>query len=663
MDSEIQLPAICVRSLNDKLFEKKKIACREIEMFVARSEDSISIYVLFSRMTKDFNSSGKTNRIKKLIELLERDFINNTSANSKIGGLIAISSVAIALDRDAKSYIEQIIRPILICTHDSQREIRYRALEALYNVVKCVRGDVLVYLDEIFDVIIFMCEDSDHNSRDASALMDKLIKDIIIENASFDIISFIQIIRERIYAMTPNTRKLILSWINFLDSVPTIDLLLFIRELLDGLLKIACDPNLDIRRTAEGILDEFYRKITTNPDLVDFKFLVKILLMHVRVPIESDLVQNISLKWLLQCIKLAKSGDILHNTAHILAAILPCLSHTRSEDNKREIDRALQRDNIELAKMINDKLISLITSLTNDDLVCKSEKSDEGGESSISSTEESFSISKILVVLTNELELGKKASTQTRIAILEWIFQIYQNLDIVIEDHLEQQLTKILFDTVPDSSENVVLMAIRVLNKIIFKDVNEKTNFKKLIKPLLDLFHTNADILKEKESSIICELCGLRDAESVFTTCSELLLLYDDVQFICSMVYILNTILLTAKELSQMRSQLRKVNSNSHSYQLFQILYQTWCYSPISAISLCLFTKCYKLASKMILHFGDVDISIDILLETDQLIKLLESPIFTSKHTIGGEKANKSNNVRPLLLIDSITARFAQLGH
>lgn len=32
MTDDIQLPIICIRALHDKIFEKKKVACREIEM-------------------------------------------------------------------------------------------------------------------------------------------------------------------------------------------------------------------------------------------------------------------------------------------------------------------------------------------------------------------------------------------------------------------------------------------------------------------------------------------------------------------------------------------------------------------------------------------------------------------------------------------------------
>ncbi|XP_046911255.1 protein VAC14 homolog [Dermatophagoides farinae] len=610
-DIPIQLPVTFVRLLNDKLFEKKKAACREIEI-----------------MTKELNAQNKTKQIKKLIKYLVETFIDNSAANSKIGGLIAVSSVAIALDTDAKLYLDDIVKSIFVCTHDCQRDVKYRALESLYNVAKSVRSEILIYLDHIFDIVIRLGEDVDASIREASLLMDKLVKDIVIENPSFNIRSFVDIIRERIYAIASNTRKLILSWISFLDSLPYIDLLVFIEDILDGLLKIACDPNVDIRRTSENILEEFFVKIQKNPKSVEFKQLIKIILIHVQT--ESQLVQNISLKWLDQFIMLGNKNDILYNSAHILAVILPCLSYPNGENEGYDNDN-FQKKNTDLAKSINENLINLVTNSKSYDTTKKIDIENLDKDQN----DEQFKISKILIVLLNELELGSKTSPQTKMAILEWIYQIYDHLNIEIDEYLEDKLVNILLTTLCDSTDNVILLDLKVFCKIIFKysnEENEKENYRKLIKPLVDLFHKNLNILRDRGSFIICRLCENLDAQQVYITFSNILLEYDH-KYICSMVYILNTILLTSKELTAVRNDLKNmklIDSKSSAHKLFDFLYKTWCYSSVSAISLCFLTKRYKLASELILHFGNININIDILLEIDQLIQMLESPIFTS---------------------------------
>lgn len=582
-------------------------------------------------MAKELNSQGKTKQIRKLIKYLVENFIDNSAVNSKIGGLIAVSSVAIALDKNAKLYLDDIVKSIFVCTYDCQRDVKYRALESLYNVAKSVRSEILIYLDDIFNIIIRLGEDTDASIREASLLMDKLIKDIVIENPCFNIPSFVGLIRERIYVLAPNTRKLILSWISFLDSLPDIDLLVFIEDILDGLFGIACDLNADIRRTAENILEEFFIKLQNNPQSIEFKPLIKIILIHVQT--DSQLVQNISLKWLNQFIILGNKNDLLQNSPHILAVILPCLSYPRAENEEFDTDN-FQKKNTDLAKSINENLMNLVTNSKSYDNV---RENDAEHLNSMDKYDEPFKISKILIVLLNELELGSKTSPQTKMAILEWIYQIYDHLKIEIDEHLEKKLFKILLTTLCDSSDNVVLLDLKVFCKIIFKysnGENEKENYRKLIKPLIDLFHKNPIILQDRGSFIICRLCHDLDAQQLYITFSNILLEYDH-KYICSMVYILNTILLTSKELTTVRNDLKNMKSmepKSSAYMLFDFLYKTWCYSSVSAISLCFLTKRYKLASELILHFGNININIDILLEIDQLIQMLESPIFTCKY-------------------------------
>lgn len=592
-------------------------------------------------MTKNLNANDQTEQIKKLIDYLVKNFFDASSPNSKIGGLIAVSSVAIALDKDAKHYLEEIVKPVFSCTYDCHRDVRYRSLESLYNIVKCVRESILKYLDEIFDIIIRLGEDSDVSIREASLLMDRLLKDIVmvhksVEVPQFNTTSFISVIRERIYALSSNTRKLILSWINFLNSLPDVDLLIYIEDILDGLLKIACDNNNDIRQTAENILEDFFQNIKSDINSVEFRPLIKIILIHIQT--DSQSVQSISLKWLDQFIQVSKENDILYNSAHILAVILPCLSYGFEENEENDNkDNYIIKTNNELAKSINENLMNLITktNLTNENTAAEMLK--QAGQNEIA--DEPFQISKILLVLLNELELGSKTLTPTKIAILEWIYQIYDHLTIEIDEELENKLVNILLNTLCDSSDNVILLDLKAFCKIIFNDQeNERINYRKLIKPLLDLFHTNLKLLEERGSFIIRQLCDTVDAQKFYITISQILLEYDK-KFICSMVYILNTILLTTKELGTIRKKLNNMMmsndpSADNAYRLFNFLYETWCYSSVSVISLCFLTKRYKLASRLILYFGKIDINIDILLEIDQLIQMLESPIFTCKFII-----------------------------
>jgi vacuole morphology and inheritance protein 14 len=97
------------------------------------------------------------------------------------------------------------------------------------------------------------------------------------------------------------------------------------------------------------------------------------------------------------------------------------------------------------------------------------------------------------------------------------------------------------------------------------------------------------------------------------------------------MVQMLNLILLTADELEPMRRKLKgalTASSSSTAKTLFETVFNAWCHSPVSALSLCFLSQCYDLASVMITNFGNAEITVGLLMQVDKLVQLLESPIF-----------------------------------
>lgn len=95
-------------------------------------------------------------KINLIIQFLKHDLIyaQTASVNSKNGGLIALAAVSIALGTDhIHEHLESIIPPLLNSFADSDSKVKYYACEALYNVTKVGRRQVLEYFDEIFDVL------------------------------------------------------------------------------------------------------------------------------------------------------------------------------------------------------------------------------------------------------------------------------------------------------------------------------------------------------------------------------------------------------------------------------------------------------------------------------------------------------------------------------
>lgn len=68
------------------------------------------------------------------------------------------------------------------------------------------------------------------------------------ECSTFNIDAFMPLLRERIYVPNNFARQFIISWISVLNSVPDIDLIPYLPEILDGLFNILADPTVEINK-------------------------------------------------------------------------------------------------------------------------------------------------------------------------------------------------------------------------------------------------------------------------------------------------------------------------------------------------------------------------------------------------------------------------------
>jgi len=150
----------------------------------------------------------------------------------------------------------------------------------------------------------------------------------------------------------------------------------------------------------------------------------------------------------------------------------------------------------------------------------------------------------------------------------------------------------------------------------------------KFVMSLLEVFRNDVRMMADRGTFIIRQLCVMLDAEDMFGALAALLTHEEDLQFAAQMVQSLNCILLTSPELFTMRNHLKEFKSEKCA-ELFTSLYKCWVHQPVALISLCLLTRNYQHAARLIQLFGELEITVEFLTEIDKLIQLLESPIFT----------------------------------
>ncbi|KAK8647534.1 hypothetical protein V6N13_121269 [Hibiscus sabdariffa] len=557
------IPASVLRNLSDKLYEKRKNAALEIEGIV-----------------RQLASSGDHEKISALINLLAMEFAYSPQANHRKGGLIGLAAATVGLTSEASQHLEQIVPPVLSSFSDQDSRVRYYACEALYNIAKVVRGDFIIFFNQIFNALCKLSADSDVNVQSAAHLLDRLVKDIVTECDQFSIEEFIPLLRERMNVLNPYVRQFLVGWITVLDSVPDIDMLGFLPDFLDGLFNMLSDSSREIRQQADSALSEFLQEIKNSPS-VDYGRMTEILVQRAAAP--DEFTRLTAITWINEFVKLG--GDLLFPYyVDILGAILPCIS------DKEEKIRVVARETNEALRAIE------------------------------ANPTENFDVGAVLSIARRQLDSEWEA---TRIEALNWISTLLNRYRAEVFCFLND-----IFDTLlkalSDSSDEVVL---RVLD-IHASMAQDPLHFHQLVVFLMHNFWVDRSLLERRGAFIIRRLCVLLDAERVFRELSTILEGEADLDFACVMVQALNLILLTSSELSELRELLKQSLVNAAGKDLFISFYASWCHSPMAIISLCLLAQTYQHACDVIQSLVEEDINSKFLVQLDKLIRLLETPIF-----------------------------------
>ncbi|KAL8112300.1 hypothetical protein AgCh_019849 [Apium graveolens] len=562
-DGGTAIPASVIRNLSDKLYEKRKNAALEVEGVV-----------------KQLTVLGDHDKITAVINLVTNEFTYSPQANHRKGGLIGLAAVTVGLTSEAAQHLEQIVPPVINSFSDQDSRVRYYACEALYNIAKVVRGEFIVFFNQIFDALCKLSADSDANVQSAAHLLDRLVKDIVTESDQFSIEEFIPLLRERMNVLNPYVRQFLVGWITVLDSVPDIDMLGFLPDFLDGLFNMLSDSSHEIRQQADSALSEFLQEIKNSPS-VDYGRMAEILVQ--RAASADEFTRLTAITWINEFVKLG-GNQLVPYYADILGAILPCIA------DKEEKIRVVVRETNEELRTIKAHPV------------------------------EGFDVGAILSIARSQLSSEWEA---TRIEALHW-------MSALLNRHRDKVLTFLndvcdtLLKALSDPSDAVVLLVLEVHAVI----AREPKHFRQLVVFLVHNFRIDNSLLEKRGALIIRRLCVLLDAERVYLELSTILEGESDLDFASIMVQALNFILLTSTELSHLRDLLKISLVNTAGKDLYLALYASWCHSPMAIISLCLLSQTYQHATSVIQSLVEEDINVKFLVQLDKLINLMETPTF-----------------------------------
>lgn len=626
------------------MYDKRKQAAKELE-------EQVKLFV-----------KTDPQKINDIIDELSKDFAYAVhKPDARNGGLIGLAATAIALgQQELATHLDDIIHPVLACFGDQELQVRYYASESLFNIAKVARGEILRFFNEIFDVLCKLSADGDVSVKSGADLLDRLIKDIVHDNASsyisiipqdherdykratqstynsdgevlqfqpqqtaraFSLPKFIPLLMERINTIDPFTRVFLVSWITTLNAVPDLELVSYLPAFLGGLLNFLNDSHTDVVKITQGALDLLLHEIRR---ISEIQKLVQQSMVEKTKDLElgsNEIVHDGELY--------IPGQDVALDFPKIIEILL---SHIDASDSQIQIvvltwlESLLDISPMSFVPYLPKLLSVILLTMANENNSNLKESSKEVNATLMSfiknldeGAEKKLNYPATINQLTSHFLHEKE---ETKIAVLDWLKMLYSKSPNQLLTRGDELFT-VLLTALSDSNEQVIHKDLQLLSEISHS--SDDKSFAYIMVNLLDLYKKDHKLLETRGNFILRRLCVSLDPVRVYQTLGEALVNETDITFAGIIIQILNNNLITAPELSPFRKQLR----NLDNWPLFSSLFKAWCHNAPATLALCLLTQAYELAYSVLQIFVDFEITVNSLVQIDILVQLLESPVFT----------------------------------
>nr|PVC52131.1 HEAT repeat containing protein [Theileria orientalis] len=531
--------------------------------------------------------------VKRFFEYVKKKYLDKPDPNYRIGGLMAVACAALALDKNLTRYSGSFIKQVLLSFYDQDIKVRYYACESLYNIIKKCKFESISCVDEIFDGICKLTCDVDEDVKYASQMLNRLLCGIILEldDVPMDLIT--DMLANRIFVINPFIRHLIvswkkirilqISWVVTLNSVPRIDMIEYLPKVFLGLSNMLTDTNKDVRNSAESCLNDFlamFKKKYSGTQLMNDE-LFKVILLNCKRTEHAIKMPNVV--WMKE-----------------ISAIQPQIIHFRGfyqfldfiiasmEDAHEEINKMASEAN----RLLYDN-VNTVKSLSHVDQIAKA-------------------LTQRILESQNE---------QVILSVLDW-FCLMLEISPGKMDSLCGFLSKSVVACFKQShSQPIMESTLKTFFMLI--SMGDK-HFELLALELLELFKNEKNLLEESGRVIVLNLCKQVGFERFYTIITNSMKLSNDTHFLNIMVHNLNWTLLTSVEAQEFRNALLTQEKRSLADQLQEI----WSFNSASALSFALWTEKYDLAQEIVNDISTSTLSIDFLVNLDQIVQLMDTHIF-----------------------------------
>lgn len=628
-----------LRALGDSKYDKRKSGALEVE-------GVIKALVAESKRSNVSCEEG----VLKVIRRLANDFILSTYSDQRKGGLIGMAAVAVGLGtEEVGKYLDALLPPVLKCFDDPEARVRYFAAEAMYNICKVSRASLLTPPETRFNpVFLGLCKifsDVDKEVQNGAQLLDRSLKTIVADARVFNLDAVVPLFQNCLKTKNPFVRELLVSWILALDVVPDLSVVRRLPAFLDGLLDMLSDVNKSIRASAERALAVFLKEIAESAPDVRRRHLIPStyeILVRRRTD-QTRAVRATCMLWLGEFINWG--GDALvERFADFLKAVI---------DGVSEQDDTEAGDIVSLARRLDHELQQIARSIPAGKNV--NEKS-------------------LVRVAVHYMDHPNHSVRET---CLQWVSLLLDTVPERFTQALMDELLPSLVGTLSDAADDIVASSLAAMARI----ARNSSKCDRILGDIITKFESDRKLLEDRGAFIVRKLCVLLRPNTVYLVLARIVdsRMDKDLDFSALMVQTLNVILLTTPELAELRSTLKSAwippktllvesagtkqsqrrklladaaaapppseskstqNGNGNGeessplifrdspQETFAALFKAWSHNSVSALCLCLLSGAYGLAGHLVEILGEAELTVELLVDADRLVRLLESPVF-----------------------------------
>jgi len=474
--------------------------------------------------------------------------------------------------------------------------------------------------------------------------VDRVMKDIVTQcGDKFEMDEFVPLLQSNMPFRNPSVRQLMLSWISILLKVPEVQMVSHVHRYLDGLFNMLGDQVRDVRHNADAVLSHLLMAVKSNNHENTLKIISGTAGILVKSCFATDPCARLTaLCWLDEFVILQMN---------VSTADLEVTGNSLTEVKLAEVAER-KRDSSQ--HRLSEGWMASLPELVDGMLHCIDDREEEIATMAIELNSDLLDMVQTLedfvpadTLLDRMIKsMEERESMAVRKTCLQWICMLLAHSPAqMLRRATLQRLFDPILDTLVLPDEEVVLAALQVLANIMSGRSGDEHRlededsggdlFSAVTQRLLRLFAVERGILETRGRLMIRKLCSHLDPRQFYVTVAHAIKQEKDLELAQQLVQTFSWVLLTAIETKILREELLQtapLDSPGQAGQvkgLFSELLVAWFHNPVSALALCLWAQQDDLALELTARLATFEPTVDLFKQLDQLVQLLESPIFS----------------------------------